>query len=551
MRSTAPTDQPALVGDRAFLGVANLGEPDTLAPGVCWAAENIDFTARTARTRAGSDTLADHQGAAGSVVFGHGVFSDPIRGGEQLLLATGAGVWRSAWGKQPRLISTPEPITAAVTMVQAFSKVLLFRGADLEPWEWLGGTGGFATISAPPSGSSNVSIPNGPDRRGLRPVVLQNRIAIPHARTALAVSDILDFEEYDPAFSDFNLTGGNDDLPSALFRYNESTLLVFNDQSIQRLVGIEPTLTSLSLESVNDEIGCVAGDTVARLGGKVLFLSDTGVYTLEEIEQRREVAPIPLTDSIPAIMDRVNWSAITTAHACVYGRRYFLAVPLDDATAPNALLPYNAQTQLWEGIHWLPTDTQCDALVRLDYRGSKRLHAVDYATGRVRMLYHGRHDYTEDTLAQIESSVTTRGYATGLRSKVRAGKARVKTWSPTLSATVETDGVNESHAAIDARTFSRTASMITGPSAVAFDQSNVNDDWNRAYREDYSLDIEEDFDPGSTFDPDLEQSWPLAFTVNARGAFAQFTLTNTTGTADLCSLAFESTETDTSSISYP
>ena len=543
-------NEPALLGDRAFLGVANLGEPDTLAPGVCWYAENIDFTARTAKTRAGSDTLADHQAAVGSTIYGHGIFSDPINGGEYLLLATAAGVWRSQWGRQPRLIATPEAIGAAVTFVQAFSKVILFRGADLAPWEWLGGASGFAAIGTPPPESSNVQIPNGPSRRGLEPVVLQNRLAIPHARTQLAVSDILDYTEFDPAFSDFNLTGGNDDLPTALFRYNESTLLVFNDQSVQRLVGIEPTLTALSLESVNDEIGCVSGDTVARLGNDILFLSDSGVFTLAEIEQRREVGPIPLTDSIPQIMQRVNWQAIGTAHAAVFGRRYYIALPLDDATAPNALLPYNAETQLWEGIHWIP-GTRADALVKLDYRGRKQLHAVDYSTGRVRILYHGKHDYTGNTRANVASNIITRGYASGFRTHLRAGKARVKTWSATISADILTDGVNELHPAISSRTFSHTASMLGSSNAVTFDETNVNDDWNRAYREDYSLDITKEFDPGTTFDPDLEQSWPLAFTVNARGAYAQFSLTNTTGTADFCGLAVETVEADTAMISTP
>ena len=533
------------------MGVANLGEPDTLADGVCWGAENIDFSRRTARTRGGSDTLADHQAATGSVVFGHGVFSDPIHGGEYLLLATAAGVWRSQWGRQPRLIAVPEAIVGAVRMVQAFRKVILFRGADLAPWEWLGGAAGFAPIATPASGSANVQIPNGPSRRGLRPTTIQNRLAVPHDRSSLAVSDILDFTEFDPAWSDFNLTGGNDDLPTALLRYNDSTLLVFNDQSIQRLIGIDATLSTLSLEPVHESIGCVAGDTVARFGNQVLWLADTGVYSLAEVEQRREVAPIPLTDSIPLIMGRVNWSAITTAHAAVYGRRYYLAVPLDGATAPNAILPYNAQTQLWEGIHWLPTGTHCDALVQLDYRGRKHLHAVDYATGRVRMLYHGRHDYTGDTLARVSASVTTRGYSAGIRSQIRRGKVRVKTWSPTLAATLATDGVSESHAAIESRTFSRTASMLGGTNAESWVDTNINDDWNRAYREDYSGDITRPFIPGTTYDPDLEQSWPLAFALNARGTFAQLTLTSSTGTMELCSLAAEVQDADAADISTP
>lgn len=540
-----PKDTPqAADGDGRFTGVLEKGEPDQLPAGAL--RELLNGTCRdgTCRTRLGSQTPTSLQMPDLEEIFGSGVFSDPLQV-EWLLLATASGIWRLRDGHTPQLVATPEPIAARVTIAQAFRTVLIFRGADLPPWTWNGEAPyEFVPISQEAPGS-NEPIPNGPDRPGLAPVVLQNRLIIPHGRSQIAVSDIFDYTSYDPIFADFNVTGGNDDVLTALFRYASGALLVFNTQSVQRLVGIEPTLEQISLEPVNDSIGCVAGGTVARLGNDVLFLSDSGVFPLSEVEQRRQVAPTPLSDPIEQTFARVNWRAAAASVACVVGEYYYLAVPLDGATSNNALLPFNSASGAWEGIHTFPAGVQLDALHALDWFGRKRLHAVDYASGRVHLLYEGRHDVVGDTVHQIAFTMTTRAFLLQMpgRKRFQRGQVYLKTWAPRTSAHLSVDGINESTVLASALTRDRTQIMVFGQQPYA--TSNVNDDHGRPHRADYSVDITTAFDPDDAgIDFDLEQHHRLAFTTPARGRHASLTIENDQGTAAITAVLLEGAPAD-------
>lgn len=563
---TVPPDAANGVdGDRVLLGVSQATEPDALGAGLCWAAENVTFECGRADTRAGSSTPIDHQGAAGTALLGHGVFSDP-EGLEYLLLATADGVWRSRFGEQPRLLATPAALVGEVTLAQGFRNMVLFRGVDdLPALQWDGNpVHGFVEVTDPASSSGRARIPNGPTRRGLRPVNIQNRLAVPHDRTELGLSDILDFTAYDRDFNDFNLTGGNDDVPTGIFRYNAATLLVFNDQSVQQLTGIASDLSGLSLLPISETNGCIAGGTIARFGRDVAWLSDGGerggVFTLAEVQQRQDAEAVPISQTIQGIMDRVNWSAAGKSCAKVFGERYFLAVPLDDAEAPNAILPYNTATKQWEGIHWLPEGVQCDGLVLLDYHGKKRLHAIDYASGRVHLLYYGRWDYIGSDGSDrtpIALDLTTRGFtaAGASRTNARRGRMRVRTAAPSFSVAAITDGINESDTALNAVTYDRTQSMLT--TGTPYDESNADDNHADGWREDYSIDPanDEDDTPRQPIDfgdngiePNLLQTHGVPFTFNSRGGYVQLRITNTTGHVSLCRIELETAEADRADI---
>lgn len=536
-RDTAPVQG----GDLSFRGVVEKGEPEQLPAGALQELVNGTCRDGTIRTRLGSQTPMSLRMTTGAaVVFGSGVFSDPF-GVEWLLLATAAGVWRVRDGYTPRLIEIPEALAASCRIVQAFRTVLLFRGAEAAPWQWDGEqTHAFEPISQASDGSTSP-IPNGPDRAGLMPIVMQNRLIIPHGRASIAVSDILDYTNYDPVFASFNLTGGTDDNLTALFRYTQSELLVFNDQSLQLLAGIEPTLTSLSLSPLNDSLGCVAGGTVARLGNDVLWLGDNAVWTLREVEQRRETAPVPLSDPIERSMQRIAWRHATPAVAAVHEECYYLAVPWEEATSNNVLLPYDSARQAWMGRHEFPTGVRFDALHRLDWFGRKRLHGVDYATGRVHLLYEGRHDYVADTRNDIALQATTRAYLLEIpeRKRFRRGRIYHKSWAPTITATLQTDGVNEEVTLASAMTRDRRKYTVFG--RADYTVTNANDDHAAPFRRDYSPILD---DPGlnpntSGIDPDLEQHHTLPFTLRARGRHAAIEIRNTTGTLAVTGVLLE------------
>ena len=544
-RPTGPRDTaPLSAGDGSFVGVQEKGEPDQLAPGLLRALVNGTCRDGTVRTRAGSQTPTSLQMPTLGAVFGSGVFSDPLET-EWLLLATAAGIWRLRDGRTPFLIAIPEALAAPVKIVQAFRTVLLFRGAGLPPWSWDGEDGSaFAVIAQTATGSLSP-IPNGPDRFGLAPVVLQNRLIIPHGRSQIAFSDVLDYTNYDAVFADFNVTGGNDNVLTAIFRYNEASLVIFNDQSVQQLTGITGDLAALSLSPVNDSVGCLAGATVARLGNDVLWLADGGVWQLYEVEQRRVTAPIPLSDPIPATMARIYWRAAARAVATVHEESYYLAVPLDRSEVSNAVLVFDSQRGAWGGVHTFPAGVQIDAFHRLDWFGRKRLHAVDYASGRVHLLYEGRFDKVGNTRTAIPLAVTTRSYLLDQpeRKRFRRGRVYWKSWAATVGASLATDGIAESTVLAAALTRDRTAHMVFGK--AAYDPSNAADDHAFPHREDYSVDIGTAFDPDDAgIDFDLEQHHRLAFTCSTRGRHAALTVTDSTGTLALTGIVLEGDPAD-------
>jgi hypothetical protein len=146
---------------------------------------------------------------------------------------------------------------------------------------------------------------------------------------------------------------------------------------------------------VNDSVNCVAGATAASVGGDVYFLSQTGVFRVRQIVQdRAETAAEAVSEPIRPYIERINFAAIAKANAVMFGRYYWLAVPLDEATEPNAILRYDTLSQAWQGIdtyHYgdgLPV--QVHALIVAPYQGKARLYAVDFNRPCVHLLEEGR-----------------------------------------------------------------------------------------------------------------------------------------------------------------
>ncbi len=550
-------DQPARDGDAGWVGVNAKATPERLLPGFAQAATNLIFKQGLAETRRGCVSPAfcafstmRPVSARPTVLAGAGVFSDP-NGLEWMLLATDTGVWRCRVGHTPRRIVTPEPLTSGtIEFVQAFDRVLLFRGSDKIPWVWDGTvTGAFQVVNQETPGDGTVPIPYGSDRDGLRPVLLNSRLIIPHDRTQLAVSEILDYTQYDEAFADFNVTTGNDDTLTGLYPFTGSTVLCFKDQSIAAVSGIAGTLAA-SLEIINREVGCVAGRTIAMVGGDVFFLSATGVFRLQQIIQDRlQTAPIAVSDPIAPLIARINWAAVGKATAAVVGDYYYLAVPIDGSASNNAIFPYNTVTGAWEGIHNSPLLTY-DALVVTDgIAGRRELYAVCYDTQIVGpvvvRLYAGREDIVTGFQSTIVSSLRTRGYLLGENGQkmFRRAEVAVETWNPNFTVTAYTDGVNESRV-LGTKTRSRTRYFTFGaPPWVA---TNANNDHGAARREDYSFTLESAPVPRSGMALDLHQSTQDRFALGRRARWCALEVANTEGSIRIASIEVNGDETERS-----
>ena len=324
-------------------------------------------------------------------------------------------------------------------------------------------------------------------------------------------------------------------------------MLAFNDGSIQILTSLVGDLSQAAKEPVNNNLGCAAAGTVAQVGGDVLFLSHTGVYRVQQVIQGKlETAAVAVSDAIePLLRRRVNWRAAHLSVAVVPGEYYFLAVPVDGATAPNAVLPYNTVTGAWEGVHTYPEGVRFDQLLEADCFGARALYGVDYATGLVYRLYAlTGSDRVGETVYAIETELITRGYTLGSNESKRfnAAQVTVETWHPSVSVEVATDGQEERTELVNGWMRSRTRRMVHGAGAI--DATNRNDDHALPRREDYS--VEAPFYVGSGIRLERMQTQPpQRWLLRERGRYAQLTISNTQGVIALTSTQLEGAVADT------
>ena len=162
----------------------------------------------------------------------------------------------------------------------------------------------------------------------------------------LIFSDILDSDTYDPIFNQFRFNAGKSDHIVGLHSFSEDVLMVFNRNSIH-LVGDTTVIKDATNKLLTDEIGLIAKDSIQQIGRQVLFLSDSGVYGVEFIEDYKlRGTEVPLSKSIQKTIDRINKLNAHKAQAVYFDNRYYLAVPLNgedgtQATQNNAILVYN------------------------------------------------------------------------------------------------------------------------------------------------------------------------------------------------------------------
>lgn len=552
-------EQSQGAGDGQWRGVWAQGDIDKIPEGYAADAQNMTFLEGSPRTRLGSYVPAafQHDEFVGPL-FGSGIFSDP-NGKEWLLIAAAGAIWRMRDGHTPRQIEIPETIESRVEFVQAFDRVLLFRGEDKTPWSWDGiPAHAFAPISqAEDTEDGTDPIPNGPDlarRPGLKPAIVGQRLYVPHDRTGLAASDVLDYTRYDEAFQDFNLAGPSDDQAIGLLPFANG-LIVANDQSMQLVSGLTGTLIGARIDPVSSSTGCVAGGTLVQVGADAMFLSHTGVYRVTQVvESRLAAAAQAVSRPIERYIERINFKEAAGAVAAFHGRYYWLAVPMDGASVNNRLLRYDTVSEAWQGIdrytRW-NGDVQIDALHKTDFQGERRLYAIDYAAAMVHLLEYGRYDIATGagestdplethTHRSIAARLQTRGYTLKENQDKRfvRGLVQVKGWAGNYRVDAIGAGVNEEQALVSQTAPSRTRYDIFGQ--AAYDPSNADDNHAEPDRQDYSVDFGTDWSPEENgVDLDLEQVRAEPFTIRRHGRHLQLEITNTAGTLAIVSVQLD------------
>lgn len=251
------------------------------------------------------------------------------------------------------------------------------------PLVWDGGTGNFVLVSL-------GSHPAGPTFSRMPSVSIatytNNQLILARNRDEVIISDVLDAETYDPLLKSFRANTGSNDQIVALHPYAEGQVLVFCRKSIYLAtavmaadgISIDPAQSSLQL--LTNEVGCSARRSIATAGIYVYFLSDSGVYRLDnQFDLKLRGNTKPLSDPIADLMADINVQAVGLSNGIFFNNRFWLAVPTKLANGtpsafPNTLLIYNMLNEAWES-----RDTYAfnlDQLLVSDYGTERRLYAA-------------------------------------------------------------------------------------------------------------------------------------------------------------------------------
>ncbi len=251
----------------------------------------------------------------------------------------------------------------------------------------------------------------------------------PAVRDEIIASDIFNPQVFDPVFNQFRINAGAADHVVGMHPFGDDSLVVFNRNSIHRLVGVSGSLLDVSSHVLTDELGCVARKSIVYHAGAFLFLSDDGVMglTFQDALNLRGT-DLPLSEAIQTEFKRVNRDHMDKAVGCYADNRYYLAVPVGTSTEPNEIWVYSFLNNAWESIDHVaaPSFTVLD-LIPAKSGKVNEVYAVTTQGGVVKISETGRADdsiyetsgKTGETVFKIGSQLRTRGYTFGAVERKR------------------------------------------------------------------------------------------------------------------------------------
>jgi hypothetical protein len=479
-------DAPAPVGDDAWQGVNDRISRERLPAGLLARALNLDLDAGDLRCRPGYVCEPTLNVTPLGTAYGEAPFVDAA-GLEWLLVLNAGEVKAYRRNHSVRTIAVPAGYTATAaicTLVQALNRVFIFQ-AGAAPLEWSGVWGeAFVAVSKPAAIPATRQIPD-----AATAMFFQNRLWLPYTRNQLAVSDLLDFTRYDPVTQDFTADFGAGDAILTLAPYGEQSVVIFKSRSIGLLRDVTPSLASVRVDELTRAHGLAAQQAWCEAAGDIYYLaSDRSLRSLSlTINNELQRSAEPWSAPVPGLFRRINWQAIATASLATDGEKLYLAVPMDDATAPNRILIYSLIRRQWDG-EWAFASGLGIAirqLIPLSFNGVRRLHLVS-AAGRVYAPEGGCYDLAAGVAYGIAQAWSTRGYRLpgGIRVRPAEVLVALATYSPNITLNLDYGGPGEDDAIATGLTYDRTRSHYGTGTA---DWRNASGAAGARGREDYSV----------------------------------------------------------------
>lgn len=193
----------------------------------------------------------------------------------------------------------------------------------------------------------------------------KNRIYCKYSKDEIAVSDYLpDVNgnwKFDLTIQALSVNQGDEQDIVGFYPWTRDEILVFKTNSIYAAKFADNTsspdviLAESYVRSLTFDLGCVAGKSIANVGGVVFFLSSKGIYALEpQLDTNLLSNTQPLSLAIQKYIDRINQTYVHKAIGIVYGGRYYLGVPIDDKSEINHVFVYNINNKQWESVDTYP-----------------------------------------------------------------------------------------------------------------------------------------------------------------------------------------------------
>ena len=541
-------DQPLSVGDENFLGVDEYNDPENVRPGYVQNAINTDFTTGNAKTRGGFVCLPELGATPFGSVYASGSYSDPTAAGSTIwvMLVGANSVGFYAFGEASRTVSLGGyTVSEQSTIVQANNYVYIFRGSSQTPLRWNGdwnGTFTLAPSTTPAAGFTTVPNSN-------QATYYQNRLWVVNGKDEVAASDVLDFSTYDLLANDFNVNTGDSDYLVATFPFGQTTLIVFKHKSIIALQQVDGALTDVVATEITRQVGLVGINAITSVGPDLAYVSDRNInlLTLTNTNNAVQHKTLPLSAPIQRIIKRVNWNQATKISLGYFDNKLYVALPLDNSTSCNAVIVYNFVTESWFGEWNFATaiGMNIQGWRVVNYNGLSRLHAVT-ENGRIFVVEDGQNDISGTTVSEISTSLTTRAYNTANVDNQRGMLSNnhfqrrlyidIATLRPRFSVSSYTEGVNEETVLLTNQTYTRSQSWLFADDP--YDLTNANDDFNRAYRRDYSTGPAS-VQCGTGFLPEVVQNTRIPMITQRQGRLSWMKVTNTQGVLHIYGLGFE------------
>jgi len=162
----------------------------------------------------------------------------------------------------------------------------------------------------------------------------QNRLFLINGKDTLLASDIGDFTRYQPATSVFRVNQGDSFTLQALYLFNESTLILFEDGVVRQAQGVTGDLSGATGPlNVTQSYGIAAPRGIADAGTDVYWLSsDLRIVNLQLTQlNQTQATDQALSDFLIQTFGRINAAYKDRARLAVFGGLLYCALPLDDA----------------------------------------------------------------------------------------------------------------------------------------------------------------------------------------------------------------------------